>query len=90
MSTLIPYLFEYKGKIVPVLTLVYSGSRGIAPSTLNHENIQEWPPSNPTCLVPSVQYTGRWAGLRTRLDISEMMIQSRGRFFYSPTGSDWL
>jgi len=73
-----------------VLTLVYIGSRGIAPYILNHDNIEEWPPLNPTYFVPSVQYTGGWVGLRTRLDISEMMIQSRGRFFSSPTGSDWL
>ena len=68
----------------------YRDSRGIAPSILNHDNIQEWPPSNPTCFVPSVQYTGGWVDLRTRLDISEMMKQRRGRFFSSPTGSDWL
>ena len=89
MSTLIPYLLEYKGKVVPVLTLLFSGSRGIAPSILNHDNIQMWPPSNPTCFVPGVQYTGGWMGLRTRLDTFEMMTQSRGRYF-SPTGADWL
>ena len=59
-----------------------------------HGNIWEWSPSNPTCFAPSVHYTGVWVGLKTRLDIFQMMFQStipsRSRFFSSPTGWDWL